>query len=68
MSEGSGGLIQQVHHGVSINVNIPDRNVSFQPEIFRLEDLVGARIVKDCFRMNTRLVGKGTVSAIITQV
>lgn len=43
---------------------IPNGNVARQAEIFRLEDLVRARIVENSLGVDTRLVRECTVSAV----
>lgn len=52
----------QKDSGASLRYGIPNRDVSCQSEIFRLEDLVGAGVVQNGLGMNAGLVSEGTVA------
>jgi hypothetical protein len=44
------------------NVHVPDRNISGEAKVFRLENLVGGWVVQDGLGVNTSLVGESTIS------
>lgn len=42
---------------------IPYGHIAGETKVFRLKDLICARVVKNCLGMNASLVGKGAVPA-----
>jgi exosome complex RNA-binding protein Csl4 len=49
--------------GYTVNSNKPNGHIASQTEIFRLEDFVRARVVKDGLGMDTCLVRESAVAA-----
>lgn len=50
--------------GYTVNWNKPNGHIASQTEIFRLEDFVRARVIKDGLGMDTCLVRESTVAAV----